>query len=206
MVIISPRFSIAQEWTLTSGLDNNIVANTVALDQSSNFLYVGGYINESLININTSLIISNYKGGSDAFLMKVDAATGDYIWIITFGSYADDAVNDIVVGTDGDIYFTGFFGESFTFDGLSSSSFDLNSVNNNNPDIMIGKITAQGEILNVIAEGGDKDDAGLSITETQDGILPGRRDCKGDRPHHSHREGPAGADHLAPQGGQDLDA
>ncbi|MBL4754534.1 MAG: T9SS type A sorting domain-containing protein [Flavobacteriales bacterium] len=103
-------------------------------------------------------LVSN--GFNDLFIQKLDTA-GNLIWAKSMGGPIIDHGNCIVVDDSGNVYVTGYFGDTADFDpgpgthNLISSGFD---------DIFILKLDPNGSLLWAHAFGGQGLDRGQSLT------------------------------------------
>jgi hypothetical protein len=106
-----------------TGID---VANSLALDGSSN-VYVTGYFN-STADFDPSSSTDNLvsAGGTDIFFAKYDAS-GNYVWAQGMGGTGEDIGYSLALGGSGNVFVTGFFNTTADFD-PSSSTYDLTSM------------------------------------------------------------------------------
>lgn len=128
-------------WYKHFGGSGNEIAKSVIQLPDSNFVLVG--------------FTSSYgAGGYDAWIVKTDK-NGLVIWDKTFGGADWDFANDVVLGTDGNLFVTGYT-ESF---------------GNGGKDGFVAKFDQNGNLLKTGFYGGILDDELSSIIVTNDGEL-----------------------------------
>ena len=139
------------QWSRTYGGADNDYG--IAVHQTADDDYVIGGFSES------------YGAGiRDMYLLKLDNS-GDTLWTRTYGGTSIDAANDMQQTSDGGFILTGY---TFSY-GAGSS------------DIYVIKTAANGDVLWQHTYGGDLNDIGHAVIETQDGgfILCGETESFG---------------------------
>ncbi len=132
---------VGLEWAKRMGGRGYDYGNAVAVDAERN-VYVTGYFNDtSDFGLASGSIIS--KGGQDIFVTKHDAA-GNVIWMRQFGGAGSDAGNDLVLDSVGNIYVTGAFSETVSFD-PNNKAYDLTSYGQT--DIFVCKLRNDGSLV-----------------------------------------------------------
>ena len=102
---------------------------------NAGFLYIAG-INNGSIDMDPGNSVNFLNGMTSPFLVKLDTS-GNFIWAKSF-SDVNSKVNDIKVDLNGNIYLTGSFNTTFTFNGV-------NLVSNGNDDIFLLKYNSLGQ-------------------------------------------------------------
>lgn len=108
------------------GIDYDHVLG-VALDAASN-VYTTGHFYD-VVDFDPGVTTNNISsaGSDDMFISKLDSS-GNFSWVRTMGSSADDISHSIVVSNAGNIYTTGYWGNGSTTDfDPDSSTFDMTS-------------------------------------------------------------------------------
>jgi hypothetical protein len=93
----------AQNWSEVFPTTSQDKAVATAVDVQNQFIYYAG---EARSDQALSSPIAPYMGGSDGFLMKYDY-DGNLLWSTYIGGSGDDAIRDITIGSNGDIYILG---------------------------------------------------------------------------------------------------
>ena len=124
-------------WTKTFGGTGIDEGYSVAVDSSGN-TYITGWFNDIVdFNPGTGTDNKTSNGNDDIFLTRINA-DGSYGWTKTFGGTGGDAGFSVAVGLSGDIYLTGYFGDTVDFD--PGTEFD-NKTSNGSYDIFLIKMT-----------------------------------------------------------------
>ena len=139
-----------------AGID---VANSLALDGSSN-VYVTGYFN-STADFDPSSSTDNLvsAGGTDIFFAKYDAS-GNYIWSKGMGGASNDQGYSLALDGSGNVFVTGFFYGTADFDPGSST---VNLVSGGNVDVFVAKYNASGSYVWAKPIGAAGNDYGTSL-------------------------------------------
>ena len=188
LLILKSFVSYAQTPEIIVGSENNFhdFAYSIAVDEDEQCTYIAGSLEVSsgetidpaaFFNINsiqgnvnqlsTSAPIA--QGGEDFFIAKVDF-DGIIQWFVTGGGSDDDAILDIMVGSDGNVYLTGYI--SFPAI-IYHTSGPANSI----PGTLDDKLNAFVLSLNPLGEfrwmerlGSDDDNAGLELKDGLSGL------------------------------------
>lgn len=139
-------------WVETEGGATNDEALDIASDNSGNY-YVTGYFTYSAQFGGTPLQSSGF---SDIFIAKYNSS-GNLIWVKKAGGNGPDRGNSISVDLNGNIYLTGYYNESATFETTTITS------NNNSQDVFIAKYDTNGNLIWVHSVGGEFGDTGYGI-------------------------------------------
>jgi hypothetical protein len=102
---------------------------------NAGFLYIAG-INSGSIDMDPGNSVNFLNGMSSPYLVKLDTS-GNFIWAKSFGD-GNSKVNDVKVDLNGNIYLTGSFNTTFSFNGV-------NQVSNGNDDIFLLKFNSLGQ-------------------------------------------------------------
>ncbi len=106
-------------WGKTFGGTLDDFANTVGLDYQGN-VWVGGSF-EGLADFDGTTLLAN--GGSDPFLAKLDAS-GNVLFVKTYGGQGNGEVLELGLSADGDCYFTGNFDSTLVFPSQNFTAVD----------------------------------------------------------------------------------
>ncbi|MGC4103923.1 T9SS type A sorting domain-containing protein [Ferruginibacter sp.] len=101
--LIKTTNDLTASWMKTFGGSANDWFYAMSITQDGNLLAAGE-------TSSTDGDISSNAGVSDAWLLKVDVATGNKIWSKTYGETKGDRANDIVMWGNDDYLFAGQFG------------------------------------------------------------------------------------------------
>jgi len=142
----SPLCSLAHLWSYGPGISgNNNIATGVAVGGDESLL-VAGEMNGTM-DFGEGLVVS--AGLSDAFLMKLDAATGAVRWARVYGNA--DKQEDVVVAADAE---GGAF-LSMSFSGLLDVG-GIPATSAGGRDVLVARVSAEGETA-WVATAGDTD-------------------------------------------------
>ena len=142
------------DWANGYGGTGNDVGNDVFVDDLGN-VFITGFFNGTVDfdpSGGTYNVTSN--GGADAFISKFDAS-GNFVWVKTFGGTQDEGVNSIKIDNSGNIIVAGYFGGSVDFD-PGTGSYLLNS--NGSLDAFVLKLDSNGNFTWAISVGGTGSD------------------------------------------------
>jgi len=108
-------------WGTYYGGGGNEVIQGIAVDGSSNNVYVTGYTSSSDSIATPGGYRTVYSGGStygDPFVAKFNSTGTVLTWGTYYGGYGDDSGNRIVLGTNDTVYITGF---TYSSTGISTA-------------------------------------------------------------------------------------
>jgi hypothetical protein len=150
-------------WVYTVG-DAEARCGSVAVDSAGN-VYTAGYYGGWGVDFDPGpgTNIHNSSGGFDTFLVKLDSS-GQFLWCHTWGSIEDDYANGVAIGSYGDVYVVGSFGDYCQFgpgwvDSLGGD------------DAFLCMLNSSGDFQWVRSWGGTSDDVANSIAVAPDGKL-----------------------------------
>ena len=123
------------QWLTTFGGVDSDGLNTVASAPDGGWI-VGGSFSDSVIFGSTTL---KSRGGTDAMLMKLDAA-GDLEWVKQFGGRYNDTILHVAVDRQGAIYVQGQFRDKAEWGGAA-----LTAAGGSDNDVVLAKYDANGD-------------------------------------------------------------
>jgi hypothetical protein len=139
-------------WAVPAGGSSSDYGNDIAVDPQGNLYVTGSFGGTSTFGTNTL----TSTGGNDLFVAKLDGG-GNWLWAIQASS-STMAVEGtgIVLGQDSNLYVTGYFGGTASFDGISLPS-------EGQTDAFVAKLDADGNWLWAIGAGGSSQDQGIDL-------------------------------------------
>jgi hypothetical protein len=143
-------------WTRSFGADLGL---SIALDASGNIFTSGTF--SGTVDFDPGIGITNLTsaGNFDGFVHKMDAS-GNFLWVKSFGGTGLDAGASLAVDASGNVYTTGSFENIADFD-PGSGTMNLTSAGYD--DFFIQKLDASGNLLWAKSVGGMYQDAGNAI-------------------------------------------
>ena len=96
---------VPPQWVKQFGSAQIDYTKELVTDASGN-VYVAG-TTHGAINAETQLVPNTNKGGTDAFVAKFDPQ-GGLLWVVQFGSGADDFIEGITLDKNGFLYVVGW--------------------------------------------------------------------------------------------------
>ena len=147
-------------WAKKIGGSSYDEGRSITTDAVGNVYTTGSF--GSIVDFNPGAGNTNLTsaGASDIFIQKLDGA-GNFLWAKKMGGTSVDYGHSITTDADGNVYTTGFFGDTADFD-PGAGTANLTSVGKS--DIFIQKLDAAGNLLWVKQMGGTYYDYGMSIT------------------------------------------
>ena len=147
-------------WAKKIGGSSYDEGRSITTDAVGNVYTTGSF--GSIVDFNPGAGNTNLTsaGASDIFIQKLDGA-GNFLWAKKMGGTSVDYGHSITIDADGNVYTTGFFGDTADFD-PGAGTANLTSVGKS--DIFIQKLDAAGNLLWVKQMGGTYYDYGMSIT------------------------------------------
>ena len=137
--------------------DNSAMSLTI--DEQNNVYTTGQY--EGSLDFDPSELTYTLTsaGNTDGFIQKLDS-NGNFVWATSFGGTGIDFGKDIIYDGFGNIYTTGNFANTASFDPLDSE-FDITS--NGESDSYTLKVDTSGTVKWVTRVGGANKDKGISV-------------------------------------------
>ncbi len=142
-------------------------AKDLATDASGN-VYVAG-TTHGAIDVATTLASNTNKGGTDAFVAKFDPQ-GALLWVVQFGSAADDFIEGITLDKFGFLYVVGWTMGSMP-GGVEQSGAPPENKNTGRADAFVAKIHTGGTIRWIKQFGTDKDDFAYGVATDRSGLV-----------------------------------
>jgi len=151
-------WSSAQTAVSVFGGNSHTFNSSVAVDSSGNVYTTGGFLGTVDFDPGSGTLNLMSAGGSDVFVSKL-SSSGNLIWAKRFGGTSDDVGRSLAIDSSGNVYITGFFKGTGTFD-LTSAGFD---------DIFVSKLDSSGNLIWAKKFGGSLSDYGLAATVDSSG-------------------------------------
>ena len=146
------------QWAKTFGEANYDRGYGITVDNSGNVYTIGSFLDT--VDFDPGTGTDNHSSSKfDIFIQKLDA-TGNYVWTKTFGGTDDDYGQSVVIDDSGNIYSTGYFGETADFDPGTGTD---NHSSNGEADIFVQKLNANGDFQWAKTFGGPELDNGLDV-------------------------------------------
>jgi hypothetical protein len=138
-------------WVKQIGGTSSDFGYLIKKDTSGNFIIVGNYSGTIDLNPGAAVVNVTSSGNQDIFITKLDPS-GNFLWGKSVGGSNTDAVSDLIIENNGNIYLCGFFRGTADFD-PSSSNFNL-STGNIGADGFILKLNSNGNLIYAKQVGG----------------------------------------------------
>jgi hypothetical protein len=142
-------------------------AKALATDASGN-VYVAG-TTHGAIDVATTLASNTNKGGTDAFVAKFDPQ-GELLWVVQFGSAADDFIEGITLDKYGFLYVAGWTMGSMP-GGVEQPVAPRENANAGRADVFVAKIHTGGTLRWIKQFGTNKDDFAYGVTADRSGLV-----------------------------------
>jgi hypothetical protein len=149
-------------WARNDGGYYSEKAEGVTYDKAGNIFICGHYADTALFGVSTTLYGS---GIADVFVAKYDSS-GNFKWVRKIGGPGRDEAKSIKCDTAGNIYVCGFYSNGAVFGTQTFSTTGGAYV-----DTYIAKYSNSGSLLWVKTAGGNYDDAALSLTTDNAGLI-----------------------------------
>jgi hypothetical protein len=158
---------VAPQWVKQFGSAQIDYAKELVTDASGN-VYVAG-TTHGAIDAPAQLVPNTNKGGTDAFVAKFDPQ-GGLLWVIQFGSGADDFIEGITLDRFGFLYVAGWTMGSMP-GGAEQPIVPPENANAGLADIFVAKIHTGGTVRWIKQFGTDKDDFAYAVTTDRSGLV-----------------------------------
>lgn len=133
---------------------------SITIDAFGNIYTTGSFYGEVDFDPGVGVYSLASTGSSDVFVHKMDAS-GNFLWVKSFGGASFDVGRSIMVDASGNLYTTGHFSSTADFN-PGSGVYNLTSVGSS--DVFVHKMDASGNFLWAKSFGGTDSDLGRSIT------------------------------------------
>lgn len=144
------------DWAKRAGSISNDNGWCISQDSSGNIYVVGTFASDSILFGTTYLVNNNIAATvDDIFITKYDI-NGNILWAKKAGGNLDDYPFSATVDASGNIYITGFFRSSISFDAITIFSAGFR-------DLFVVKYDTNGNALWAKRAGGSDDDEGEAI-------------------------------------------
>jgi len=150
----------AFQWVKTyGGTDISVSPKDICVDNTGNVFVTGeynklDYTPGGSVDFNSpaggTSVLSNL-GNEESFILKIDATTGNYIWVKGFSSPQSAKITAIDIDGSGNIYTTGVFNSTLDFDPSTGGTQNLTATYY---DAFILKLNTNGEFVWVNQTGG----------------------------------------------------
>jgi hypothetical protein len=150
-------------WVQQAGSTSDDQAQAIAVDKINSKIYVTGYFKSSAA---FGSLAVNSAGQSDVFIAKYDtiaAVNSTPIWVHAGGGSGYDISYGACTDASGNVYMTGDFTGTATFDGAPATSAG-------NDDVFVTKYNSQGTVQWVHRDGGNLLDRGIAIASSGSSI------------------------------------
>ncbi len=150
-------------WAKAMGGVSSDIGYGIAVDASGNVYTTGSFsegMNSTTVDFDPGTGTANLTvvGNVDIFISKLDTS-GNYVWAKSMGSPGGEAAKSIAVDASGNVYTTGYFGNTVDFNPGAGTA----NLTAGNFDIFISKLDASGNYVWAKAMGGIDDDQASSI-------------------------------------------
>jgi hypothetical protein len=156
------NFKWAKALVKYTGAGSSVITSTQL--SSTGHLYSTGYFTGRVdFNPNSPTNFVTSTGSNDIFIQKMDTA-GNFEWIKTIGSTANEITNSLAVDWQDNVFVTGYFRAPLDFDpGTAVFNLSTNLAGTDPRDIFIQKLDSSGNFLWAKKIGGRLADVGYSI-------------------------------------------
>ena len=158
---------VPPQWVKQFGSAQIDYAKDLATDASGN-VYVAG-TTHGAINAETQIVPNTNKGGTDAFVAKFDPQ-GALLWVVQFGSGADDFIEGITLDRFGFLYVVGWTKGKMP-GGVEQPVAPWENASAGLTDIFVAKIHTGGTIRWIKQFGTDKDDFAYGVATDRSGLV-----------------------------------
>ncbi|HNR19022.1 MAG TPA: T9SS type A sorting domain-containing protein [Bacteroidia bacterium] len=122
-------------------------ASRIVTDAVGN-IFVSGYFT-GITDFDPGAGISNFTSTTltymDAYVLKLDAS-GNYLWVKTFGGIADDFIYGMCVNTQGDVFVSGLFTDAVDFD-PGAGVYNISAFNTFYSDAFVMRLSNAGNFV-----------------------------------------------------------
>ncbi len=134
--------TVAQQYG-AEGVDE---AHSVAIDADGNVIVGGSFqLAVDFDQSSTGAFTLTSGGDDDVFILKLDSG-GGFLWARQMGGYRSDALADLAIDSQGNIYSTGSFIDTVDFDPLDGTYY-LSTAPQTNPQGFVQKLDSSGKFV-----------------------------------------------------------
>jgi hypothetical protein len=131
-------------WTKRIGSSGGAIYGvTTAIDSSGNIFTTGSETGTVVLDSGNGIITISSAGDKDIFISKLNSS-GNFVWVKSLGSRAEDSGLGIAVDISGNVYFTGYFNGEADLDPTNEVK---NFLSVGAKDIFISKLNPDGSAL-----------------------------------------------------------
>ncbi|HTN17569.1 MAG TPA: SBBP repeat-containing protein [Chitinophagaceae bacterium] len=147
------------KWAKGFGGGSADYANNIVVDADGNSYVTGSF--QGTVDFDAGAGVHNLSsnGGSDAFIVKLDA-NGNFLWVKNFGSSDHDEGFGLATDVSGNVYLSGSFEGTVDFDPGPGA---VNSTSAGASDAFLIKLNASGDILWYKTFGGSGADVATAL-------------------------------------------
>ncbi len=138
----------------------NVLGKLISIDSDGNIYTIGNFEGTADFDPGDGSANLTTDGSyPDVFVQKLNI-NGDFVWVKQIGGTGQDFGQSLSVDTLGNVYFTGFFGETADFD-PGTDTFNITSLGG--MDVFVEKLDSNGDFLWAKQMGGAVSDYSNSI-------------------------------------------
>ena len=146
-------------WAKSIGGANEEKVSSIKVDSDENIYIAGTYEGTCDFNPEVPTFLQTSLGFFDNYILKLNSS-GLFDWAITFGGTLGDAINDLELDNEGNLYSTGHYSLTVDFNpGVGVNSYTSMGT----LDIFIQKIDSEGGFIWAKSFGGSDQDRGYGI-------------------------------------------
>lgn len=153
------------EWAASMGGEQAESGHEIISDDDGNVYTVGSFSGEGDFDPGNGSFMINSNGELDLFIQKMDAL-GNFQWVKTIGGPEWDTRPSVAVDASGNIYVTGYFGDTVDFDPGENV---YNLVSQGYSDFFVLKLDPEGNFIWATSTGGSEYDESNSIAIDEEG-------------------------------------
>jgi hypothetical protein len=160
------------EWVRSAGGQGSDIAEAVALGSDGEAYLVGRFTGQADFDSSGGATVPlTAHGEEDGFVARYER-DGALAWAFAYGGAAKDSLRDVCVLGNGDVAVIGYAAEGVILDSPAALPIEIESAGA--LDVLVARLSRDGEILQAFLEGGDLDDYGMSIAAIGlDGFVAG---------------------------------
>ncbi|MBD78929.1 MAG: hypothetical protein CL840_08420 [Crocinitomicaceae bacterium] len=142
-------------------------ARSIETDARGNIYTLGDFGGTIDFNPGSGTYNITSLGSADAYIQKMDSA-GNFIWIKRWGGVDNESVYDMQLGSDGNLYSIGAFGDTADFDPGTGT---LKLFSNGRADVFIHKMDTAGNFGWAVSFGGTDYDYGHDLSINSSNVI-----------------------------------